>query len=446
MDVDASDVGLERHSDALVVVVTFLSLALLIPKDLVVGGLGAAGRPAALFALVMLAWWGAQRFLPQRPTSFVLLRWVLALYVLTVMLSYMAGLDRGLPGVEANGMDRELLRVLGFVAVIFVVLDGFDSPKRLERLLVWTVGLGAVGATVGILQFAFGFDLTVYIRIPGLQSNKGLINVGSRGSGFARVHGLSRHPIEFGVLMAMLLPIALFLATTGAGNRKLRLIYVFLIVSAIPMSISRAAIVGLMIGVLVLSGGWTGRQRANGAIISVIGLIAYQAISPGLLGTIRGLFANAGEDSSITARTDDYGAVAAFVRERPWFGRGPGTFLADIDRYRVLDNEYLGTIVETGIVGLGFFFLLFGITGLTARRVMVVSQANAGMARSLLAALAVAVVAMATFDGMAYAGFAAVVSVICGAVGALYRIEKDDPTTLDWCRTTSNPRLIAERT
>ena len=71
----------------------------------------------------------------------------------------------------------------------------------------------------------------------------------------------------------------------------------------------------------------------------------------GLVGTIISLFTGLSSDPSIAGRTDDYAVVGKFISESPWFGRGFGTFLPK--EYFILDNQYLGSIVETGYVGLG---------------------------------------------------------------------------------------------
>ena len=70
---------------------------------------------------------------------------------------------------------------------------------------------------------------------------------------------------------------------------------------------------------------------------------------PGLLGTLRSLFLHASSDPSVKGRTNDYTVVFQYVGERPWFGRGPGTFLPG--RYILLDNQFLGALVATGVVG-----------------------------------------------------------------------------------------------
>ncbi len=86
---------------------------------------------------------------------------------------------------------------------------------------------------------------------------------------------------------------------------------------------------------------------------------------PGLLGTIRYLFLHMFEDDSYEGRRQDYSVVGRFIKERPLFGRGFGTFLPE--RYVYLDNQYLGLLIELGIVGMLAFFVILLFVGIVHR-------------------------------------------------------------------------------
>ncbi len=101
--------------------------------------------------------------------------------------------------------------------------------------------------------------------------------------------------------------------------------------------------------------------------MALAGLVAFSGVVPGLLGTIKSSFTNLGNDPSVEGRTDDYDIVFTYIGNRPWFGRGPGTFLPS--RYIVLDNEALYTLVTIGYVGLVAVIALFVAMALIARKV-----------------------------------------------------------------------------
>jgi O-antigen ligase len=198
-----------------------------------------------------------------------------------------------------------------------------------------------------------------------------------------------------------------------------------LIATAGPMSVSRSSIVAIGAGLLVLAVGWDPRTRRRALMLSIPALLAFSSVVPGLLGTIRGLFAAWGSDSSIQYRTNDYDLIFEFVSERPLFGRGPGTFLPE--RYFVVDNQYLITLVTTGIVGFLGLVLLVGVAALTAIRIRrkVDDHETQHLALALLAAYAAAAAASVTYDSLAsaYSIFGSIFFVLIGAVGALWRVE-----------------------
>ena len=418
-----------RRSDASPVIGMYLILLSLVPPLLVLPGLGAAGRPAAVGGMCMLGWWILTRMVRSPDDGVpvvVAIRWALFIYMLVFVASMVAGLDRGLDGLEARSMYRALMVNMSFVGVAVVLIDGLPRRESVERVLRWAVALGAVGALVGVVQFVFRYDLAAAIRIPGLVSNQEQTSINTRGSGgYARVRGLARHPIEFGVVMAMLLPVSVHLAEYSLRPGWKRWIAPSLIAAAIPLSISRSGVLAVAVGMAVYAAGWTWRQRANALAFALAFLLAFQAVTPGLLGTLRSLFVNISNDNTVTGRTEDFAATAPFIQERPWLGRGAGTFV--VERYRLLDNEYLGTLLERGWLGVGSLVLLFVVAGLTSHWLVRNSDdpATKSVSRALGANVAVALVVLATFDALSFPIYSGLLFVMIGCLGTLYRLEKE---------------------
>lgn len=405
------------------IIFLFLSLLFLIPPILVVPGLGAAGRPAALIALAMLGLWAMTRCLPQPSNQrTVAIRWAMFAYFVVFMMAYYAGLDRGLPSVELSALDRTFLTMLGLVGIVLVSLDGPRSRVDVERIMTWMVALTCVSCVVAILQFTISLDLASKIQVPGLQPNQDLDELRARGDGaWARVRGLARHPIEFGVIAATMLPIAI----TVALRRQSRIhwIAVGIIVAAIPLTISRSAVVGLAVGMVALVATWSWRRRGYAAVVGFFALLAFQAAVPGLLGTLRSLLLLGNADPSVAGRTEDYSAVGAFVQDRPWFGRGPGTFIPT--RYRYIDNEYLVSLVSTGYLGLAALIGVLLSALLTSHWLVLRSgsEDSRQLAAALRSCILIATVEFATFDALGFAVYSGVLFVCIGLIGAMYRME-----------------------
>jgi O-antigen ligase len=239
------------------------------------------------------------------------------------------------------------------------------------------------------------------------------------------VQGTATHPIEFSVTLSMVLPIATHFALF-AQTRKDRVTWWLTtgtILTAVIFSLSRSGIIGLVVGMGALLLVWNNRLRLEAAMVAVAGAVAYKAVLPGLLGTIRSLFLNLGNDPSVQGRTDDYQHIGRYIAERPWFGRGPRTFLRE--RYFALDNQFLDTLITTGWIGVASLVTLFVVSVCVARGVYrrAVDESARHLGQALAGSLLAALVTSLTFDSLSFVGFFGVFFVVVGAAGALRRLE-----------------------
>lgn len=411
------------------VVALVLLLLFLLPPRLVLSGLGAAGRPVLVAGAAMLSWWAASRLVPSLMThGRQPVRAIIAAFLVTYLMSYVAGLDRGLDGLEARSADRGLITTLALCGLTLVVADGVTSRKSLDRLLRRLLLAACAMAVVGVIQFVLRFDLTRYITVPGLSLNRPLIGVGSRGSegSFARVAGTAGHYIEFGVVLGMLLPIAVHYAlfSQTRAERQRRWLLAGILAAGIPFSISRSAVLALGVGLVVLALSWRNRAQFNGLVALLCLMLGMRLLKPGLLGTIQSLFANAENDPSIQNRQSDYDVVMDYVAARPWFGRGSATFVPE--RYILLDNQYLGTLVSQGVVGLVALVALFAFAFSLARRIRKTArdEETRHLGQALAASVLVAAVSSATFDSFSFTTFACTTFLVFGAIGALWRLDR----------------------
>ena len=101
-------------------------------------------------------------------------------------------------------------------------------------------------------------------------------------------------------------------------------------------------------------------------------LVFIKLISPGLLGALLSLFRNAGNDDSVRYRTHDYDTAREAISANPWLGRGIGTWYSP--KRVVFDNQYLLTLVDSGIIGLAAVLGLVFAAMYAVRRVVVLSR------------------------------------------------------------------------
>jgi O-antigen ligase len=226
------------------------------------------------------------------------------------------------------------------------------------------------------------------------------------------------------MILTVILPIALHraFAAQGGSARRRAWLMAALIGVGIPLSISRSAVVAIVMAAIVLLPGWpVGRRWATIKVLPVF-LVLIRLLAPGTLGTLKSGLLGIANDPSVRGRTEDYAVVGRFISEGPFFGRGFATFLPD--RYVLLDNQYIGVVVELGFVGLAVVVALF-LSGLTMALVLRGRGTDDGtcdLALSLAASVAAAAAGMATFDALGFASITGLTFLVFGCIGALWRL------------------------
>jgi hypothetical protein len=401
---------------------------MLIPSNLTISAIGAVGTPALLLGLGALVWWTAAQM--NRSTSASTppqpIRRAMLWFTIAVLASYIAATVRPLDTVELNAADRGLLLIASWLGLVLLAGDGLIGRFRLEVVLRRLVLAGGIAALVGIVQFVTGASLVDLIQVPGLTPNTALTSIYDR-NGFTRAAGTSSHPIEFGVVLAMILPVALHFALTDLSRSALaRWLPVGLIAFAVPITISRSALVGVVVALLVLIPTWSAaRRRISYLVIAGVVVAIYVAI-PGMLGTLTRLFTNISNDGSALSRTDSYSLALEFIERAPLFGRGLSTFLP---QYRILDNQYLGLLIEVGFVGTVALLAVFATavdTALVSRRSST-DETTRSLAQSLVAMVAAGTVSFATFDAFGFPQASTLVFLGIGCIAALANTVSLDP-------------------
>jgi hypothetical protein len=414
----ASPAG-DRASGSPALVNTYVVLLICIPSVWVVAPLGAVGSPASILACLLLVVWAVGRLTrSQAGETITPVQWLLLVFAAGFAATVCAAGHRPMVSAEYEAVFRGVVTVAGWLGVALYVVDGLREKARFYSLLRLMVGMGTLLALVGLAQFVTGFDIVNNLHIPGLSLNSTAVSVFER-AGFARVNATALHAIEFATVLAMLLPLAVSEAvrqrTPGSVLQAL------IIAGALPLTVSRSGMVGLAVGLAFTFLVVGTRERLAMLALVPVGAGAFIAVTPGLLGTIRDLFLSAGSDTSISARTDDYPAVEAFFRHAPWLGRGPFTFLPAV--YRTLDNQYLGSLVEGGVVGLGCLILL--LVGSAVVALLVARRLPAGPERVLFqamaASVAVAAVLFSTFDAFSFPMCMGMFFLVIGLIGAAAR-------------------------
>ncbi|HWS35693.1 MAG TPA: O-antigen ligase family protein [Actinoplanes sp.] len=416
---------LQVRLDTATVIALLILLLYCLPAALIVPGLTFAGRPALLLAMGLFAWWLIARL---SPTLFLIgpqpMRWAMLFYLVSTLLSYTAGMLRGLPTLEANRQNFTLLVTFQFIGLVLMSADGVNNWERLRKVLRVFLWAAAFMAVIGLIQSLFEYDVAQNLIVPGLEIKAEMADFQKRGDGgLFRVAGTAIHYIEFSTVLAMAVPFGLHFAMYAPTRRSRRFYAVLtgVIAVAVPIAISRTGILALVAAMGVMFLAWDWRTRYNMMFVGMGALVAMAAVRPGVLGTLKSMFLMADEDPSITGRTEDYEMVSHWFGQRPWLGRGPGTLIPDV--YIMLDNQWLMTLVTYGIVG---------VVALAALHITAISLAGVAMRRSataedkhlcaaLISSQVVAILVGATFDSFSFTTFAFTLALMSGLAGAVWR-------------------------
>jgi O-antigen ligase len=413
-------------------VVTWLSIYLVllfaVPSKLVIGPLGSAGAPSTVVGLASLLLWVLTGVAALRPnlSGSRLVQVSLSLFLFSVGASYVITMSRPVVSSEVSPADVALLSLLAWSGTLLLAHDGIPSVARRD-LLVWRLALaGGALAVLGLAQFAVGELFVDRISLPGLTLTSPY-ELGER-NGFVRPQGTATHPIEYGVLLTMLLPLTLHVGFQHTERSALvRWAPAVATLAMVPATGSRSAYVGAAIALVIMLIGWKGSRRRVMLGVTAAGAVGGMVLAPEMLSSILGLFTGASEDPSVASRTGSFALAGDFIARDPLFGRGLGTFLPT---YRIFDNQYLLLLVTTGVVGTVLF------CGLCAAAVRVLVRARArsagtdarshDLALALIASVVVGFVSLFFFDAFAFPMTMGALFLLVGLAGVLRTVQADE--------------------
>lgn len=319
--------------------------------------------------------------------------------------------------------------------IALLAADGISTRDRLRRVIEALVVGGTIAALLGFVQFETGVDYAARVRLPGFTYVATPYSDGSSGSasrsGFSRIVGTTTHPIEFSVLLVVLFGLALHLVLTSPpGRRQIWICCAAVLAVTIPMTVSRSAVIAFAALLIVLAQQWSLERRVNALFLLVLGTGAMRLAVPGLIGTLQSLFTDSQGDPSRQSRSAGFDFAVRLIAQRPWLGRGFGTFLPD--QYTYLDDQILLTVVETGFIGLLAVVVLWSTAAWTTREVRRLSPnaADRDLAQTLLGCALATFATAFTYDFFSFPTILAVAMLTFGLGGALLRIVRTESTNL----------------
>jgi hypothetical protein len=359
--------------------------------------------PLMLFGLAVIA---SIALNPQGITQLDILRSIVG----SQIVNFVGDFSR-LPYADVSGtVAKALIFLASFYLAYYFIVSVIRTPDAIHTVLKVVVGVTAVVAAFAIVERRTSYNVFDHLQgvIPLISFKGALSEEGIARAGRLRVYGPAQHPIALAALLVMVTPLSLYLMQ---HTRKL-VWYVSsaLLVLAALATVSRTSVTMLVtVGVVYYAFGRLSVRRL--AIFALPALIVIHIAVPGTIGGLRQAFF---PSQGLVADQSVYGGRASSTRlkpqfqiieQQPAFGQGYGTRVTDgpDQNARVLDDQWLGTAVETGLVGVFAWVWLFARFIRRARRESRTDTSDRGwLLTALAASVAAFAVGMLTHDSFAF--------------------------------------------
>jgi hypothetical protein len=267
-------------------------------------------------------------------------------------------------------VTKKLIFFLSFILVVYMISSVVTSRIEIDYMLKTLVVGGAVLSFFALIEFNTGYDVFDHLSrlFPLLRiENTGFHSLEVRG-GRARVYGSGQHPIAYGAFLLMLMPFGIYFARRS--GRRIWWAIAGLLVLGTLTTISRTSILMMLVVLFIY---WRLFPRSTRRLLPLLvpAILVIHLALPGSLGTIWGSFfphgglvkqQEAGKGTGGSGRVADLGPGLSEAAQTPFLGQGYGTRVVDqgpLLNAPILDDQWLGTLLETGIIGVLTWVWLF---------------------------------------------------------------------------------------
>jgi polysaccharide biosynthesis protein PslJ len=359
--------------------------------------------------------------------------WALLLFIIVAISSLVLN-DTTI--VRLNEMDlaiRKLALLFSYV-LLFVIVASSVKPSEVRNLTIFMIVLASITATGALVEYRTGynafFQWTSHLFPVVMPGELGAIDSIGRKS----VVGPTIHPLAVAMMMSLVLPFALtgFLSSADRRRKLLYALATVLMIAAAFGTQRKTSVVAPAFGMIVL---FAYRPRAVRRLLPILVglLVVVHVAAPGALGGITDQLkpSNLLGVMSTKDRQSDYGAIKPDVIQHPLLGRGYESY--DQKKYRILDNQYLTTIIGVGAIGVLSYLAMFGSILVLAHRLTRSDDPDrAPPAMAAAAAIASLVVGSALLDVFALPQLPYMIVFIGGLVvvstGAVKDTERPAPS------------------
>jgi hypothetical protein len=352
-----------------------------------------------------------------RPVAF---GWPIGIFLVTVVVSFVVNgmplANAGLTGTALGGIAQLLL----MLSVFFCFRLLMRSERDVMLLITFITWAGVVVAFFAVIERLS--KVNVFLMLDDVLPLTLLREAGDVSrAGVTRAFGSAQHPIALAVALCILIPLAIHLAKYAAWpansiNRKI--VYAgatIMLFGGVLAAISRTAVVVLAIMFLVTL---IFHPRVAGALFALalpVVLLA-AAVIPKVFESmilsfldidslVASQYTSAGMGGA--GRLADLEPALREAAQQPFFGSGFGSriVIGDEANAFILDNQFLGTLMETGalgVLGLAVLLLVPPIMLLRFAFAQAAERRHAALALAIAIAIAGYIAAIFFYDAFGF--------------------------------------------
>jgi hypothetical protein len=337
---------------------------------------------------------------------------------------------------RVNEMSDFVLKQITFFASYFLVLCFVVSVVRrgaqLDRMIKLLVGGGALIALAALFEWKTGTNLFNGLgRVMPFLIYQDIGDAMVRGTG-ARALASAQHPIALGAALIMLLPLSGYLFQRT--RKPIWLVCGALLTLGALATGSRTAAV--MLVVVVITFAWLKRAEMIRMMpVWLVLLVVIQGVMPGTLASFKFILNPAymieeqsTEMGTGSGRIADLGpSLGEWAGGNPFVGQGFGTRITSaIDPTggaQILDNQWLGTLLEIGAIGfLGLLWLFCrAIRRMAQRARNAIDDDESWLATALCASILAWTIGLFTYDAFAFIQVTFFAFILLGFASIVYR-------------------------
>lgn len=255
---------------------------------------------------------------------------------------------------------KQLLLVYTYLVFFYVAASSL-TREDVIGFCKFLVLLGTVSAIGTVLEYRTHVVIFTDLAklIPGAKVHfRGVVGA---GSAFARhsFGGPAKHGLADATMLDAAIPFAMALlsnARTWAWRVTWGFALAMLLIGCIATEEKTAFI--LLIATVVVMVISKPRRYLRWWPMLIVAVLLTRVVAPHSISSLVYQFRTLGQSNSTSGRSTDYPAVAPFLNTHLLFGRGMGSF--DPHKYRILDDQMLLFLIETGAFGaLSYTMLIF---------------------------------------------------------------------------------------